>query len=233
MDEAKGRNLERAGWKLGTPKEFLGLTDEETALIEIKVALARGIKERRLSLRAHTGRPREANEIEPVSDREDGGLRHGGVHGFPGAFATCPWRDYSGGRRGHRKKFSGSSGVDSAAGTARRRRGRTRTVRFRTASTAAYRRRGAVPSGLVDALVLRQTGLFEDGDVGLPLGVGVDVLLADHELQGVLLEGVLHQRLQVHLGVHLLGAATVAAALELTATSAKRSHTGDASMGAP
>ena len=44
MNEAKGRSLERAGWKLGTPKEFLGLTDEETALIEIKVALARGIK---------------------------------------------------------------------------------------------------------------------------------------------------------------------------------------------
>ena len=51
MNEAKTRKLEKAGWRLGTPKEFLGLTDEKAALIEIKLALARGIKERRLSLR--------------------------------------------------------------------------------------------------------------------------------------------------------------------------------------
>ena len=51
MNEAKTGKLERAGWKLGTLKEFLGLTDEEAALIEIKFALARGIKERRRSLR--------------------------------------------------------------------------------------------------------------------------------------------------------------------------------------
>ena len=51
MDEAKAGRLQGAGWKLGTPKEFLGLTDEETALIEIRVALARVIRERRLSLR--------------------------------------------------------------------------------------------------------------------------------------------------------------------------------------
>ena len=51
MNEAKTGRIEKAGWKLGTPKEFLGLTDEEAALIEIKLALARGIKERRLSQR--------------------------------------------------------------------------------------------------------------------------------------------------------------------------------------
>ena len=38
MNEAKTAKLERAGWKLGTPKEFLGLTEEESALIEIKLA---------------------------------------------------------------------------------------------------------------------------------------------------------------------------------------------------
>lgn len=51
MEESKTAKLERAGWKLGTPKDFLGLTDEEAALIEIKLALARGIKERRRLLR--------------------------------------------------------------------------------------------------------------------------------------------------------------------------------------
>ena len=64
MNEARTEKLKKAGWKLGTPKEFLGLTDEEAALIEIKLALAKGIKERRLSPTAHTGRPREAIEIE-------------------------------------------------------------------------------------------------------------------------------------------------------------------------
>ena len=64
MNEARTEKLKKAGWKLGTPKEFLGLTDEQAALIEIKLALAKGIKERRLSPTAHTGSPREAIEIE-------------------------------------------------------------------------------------------------------------------------------------------------------------------------
>jgi hypothetical protein len=37
MNEAKTEKLETAGWNLGTTKEFLGLTDEEAALIEIKL----------------------------------------------------------------------------------------------------------------------------------------------------------------------------------------------------
>ena len=50
-ERSQDQEAREAGWRLGTPKEFLGLTDEEAALIEIKLALARGIKERRLSLR--------------------------------------------------------------------------------------------------------------------------------------------------------------------------------------
>ena len=42
MNKARTAKLERAGWKLGTPKEFLGLAEEEAALIEIKLALAGG-----------------------------------------------------------------------------------------------------------------------------------------------------------------------------------------------
>ena len=38
MNGAKTAKLERAGWTLGTAKEFLGLTEEEAALIEIKLA---------------------------------------------------------------------------------------------------------------------------------------------------------------------------------------------------
>ena len=47
MKAAKRRRLERAGWKVGTVQEFLGLTDEEAALIEMRLALVDGIKAKR------------------------------------------------------------------------------------------------------------------------------------------------------------------------------------------
>ena len=47
MDEAKRRRLEAAGYRVGTVDEFLGLTDEDTALIEMKLALRRAVRARR------------------------------------------------------------------------------------------------------------------------------------------------------------------------------------------
>lgn len=47
MRKAKKARLERAGWRVGTTAEFLGLTPAEEALIELKVALSRGVKARR------------------------------------------------------------------------------------------------------------------------------------------------------------------------------------------
>ena len=47
MKKAKHERLEAKGWKVGTVAEFLGLTPEESALIEIKLALARRLRERR------------------------------------------------------------------------------------------------------------------------------------------------------------------------------------------
>ncbi len=49
MKKSKIELLKKAGWKVGTAKEFLGLTDEEAALIEMKLALARSLKERRMA----------------------------------------------------------------------------------------------------------------------------------------------------------------------------------------
>lgn len=49
MKNTKKAKLESAGWKVGTAKEFLGLTDGESALIEIKLALAQSLKERRIA----------------------------------------------------------------------------------------------------------------------------------------------------------------------------------------
>lgn len=44
MDEKKKERLEASGWKVGSVEEFLGLTPEENALVEIKLALSRNLK---------------------------------------------------------------------------------------------------------------------------------------------------------------------------------------------
>lgn len=47
MIKSKKERLVKAGWKTGSVQEFLDLTDEETALIEMKIALSRYLKDRR------------------------------------------------------------------------------------------------------------------------------------------------------------------------------------------
>ena len=48
MDERKRKRLEARGWKVGTAKELLGLSDEEEAYIELRLKLAEGLKARRV-----------------------------------------------------------------------------------------------------------------------------------------------------------------------------------------
>jgi ribosome-binding protein aMBF1 (putative translation factor) len=47
MKKSKRKRLEAAGWRVGTPKEFLGLTDEEAVMIELKLQLAKALREER------------------------------------------------------------------------------------------------------------------------------------------------------------------------------------------
>ena len=47
MREEKRRRLEARGWKIGTAQEFLRLSAEETAYVDLKVRLATGLRERR------------------------------------------------------------------------------------------------------------------------------------------------------------------------------------------
>jgi DNA-binding XRE family transcriptional regulator len=49
MNNAKKQRLEAAGWKVGTAADFLGLSKEEAALVEMKVSLSRSFKRRRLA----------------------------------------------------------------------------------------------------------------------------------------------------------------------------------------
>ena len=47
MRKQKKKRLEAKAWKIGTVKEFLGLSNEESAYIELKIKLAEGLKQRR------------------------------------------------------------------------------------------------------------------------------------------------------------------------------------------
>ena len=47
MREVKRRRLEAKGWKVGSAQEFLKLTGEEAAYIDLKVRLAASLRERR------------------------------------------------------------------------------------------------------------------------------------------------------------------------------------------
>jgi ribosome-binding protein aMBF1 (putative translation factor) len=50
MRSAKKKRLESKGWKLGSAKDFLGLSSEEEAYIEIKLRLAEGLRDQRLRM---------------------------------------------------------------------------------------------------------------------------------------------------------------------------------------
>ena len=47
MDDRKRKRLEAKGWKIGSTKDLLQLSDEEEAYIELRLKLAEGLKARR------------------------------------------------------------------------------------------------------------------------------------------------------------------------------------------
>lgn len=49
MQASRQTKLEAAGWKFGNAGDFLNLTAEESAYIEMKLALSHSLRERRLS----------------------------------------------------------------------------------------------------------------------------------------------------------------------------------------
>jgi len=48
MKESKRKRLEASGWRVGSTKEFLNLSDQELEYIEIKLALSQKVRELRL-----------------------------------------------------------------------------------------------------------------------------------------------------------------------------------------
>lgn len=55
MRQSKRKALEKQGWKIGSAKDFLDLSDEEQVLIELKIALGNALRERRQKKRLTQG----------------------------------------------------------------------------------------------------------------------------------------------------------------------------------
>ena len=47
MNKVKQKNLEKSGWKIGSAKDFLGLSDEESSYIELKIKLSTNLRKLR------------------------------------------------------------------------------------------------------------------------------------------------------------------------------------------
>jgi DNA-binding XRE family transcriptional regulator len=47
MRQSKRRKLERKGWKVGSVREFLGLSEQEVAYVELRARLSESLRERR------------------------------------------------------------------------------------------------------------------------------------------------------------------------------------------
>ena len=47
MNQAKKKRLKKKGWQVGTVAEFLDLTADESAYIEMKIALSQSVRARR------------------------------------------------------------------------------------------------------------------------------------------------------------------------------------------
>lgn len=47
MDRNKRKRIEAAGWKVGSVGEFLGLSDQESAYIDLKLQLSKDLRKRR------------------------------------------------------------------------------------------------------------------------------------------------------------------------------------------
>lgn len=73
MDQSKKERLESRGWKVGTASDFLELTPEETILVEIKLALSKGLKERRQKLMIQTELAAKIGSSQPrIAKAENG-----------------------------------------------------------------------------------------------------------------------------------------------------------------
>ena len=115
MHANKRKKVEENGWKVGNADDFLGLTPEESAYIEMKLALSHSLKENR--------RKKDLSQVElaklikssqsRVAKMEAGGPRR--FYRFTHAGFTGAWRFF---RRSRQSYFvrKTPSGIGSKSG---------------------------------------------------------------------------------------------------------------------
>ena len=67
MKPAKRKKLEAKGWKVGSAADFLGLSDEEAAYVELKLKLANRLKATRI--KRHLSQTQLAKKIDSSQSR--------------------------------------------------------------------------------------------------------------------------------------------------------------------
>jgi hypothetical protein len=74
MNPKKKAKLEAAGWKAGSADEFLGLTPEESAMLDIRMSLSAALRQRRLEAQLAQLNLADKDSVQPVQGRKDGSL---------------------------------------------------------------------------------------------------------------------------------------------------------------
>ena len=72
MRQTKRVRLERKGWKIGSAQELLQLSDEETAYIELKLALSDRLQVAPREEGHYPGRNGKDDQFEPIPSSKDG-----------------------------------------------------------------------------------------------------------------------------------------------------------------
>src|SRR2546427_12597682 len=91
MKKSKREKLKAAGWAVGSVQDFLGLSDADAALIEMKLALSRTLRDRRQRRGGSQGElaKRLRSSQSRVAKMEAGDPP--GSPGLPGSPRPVPW----------------------------------------------------------------------------------------------------------------------------------------------
>jgi len=73
MEKVKRKRIEAKGWKVGTVADFLELSPEEEALLEIKLALSRSLRERRQQKMTQAQLAQKLQSSQPRIAKAEGG----------------------------------------------------------------------------------------------------------------------------------------------------------------
>lgn len=143
MKNAKKKRLEAQGWRVGSAQDFLGLSGEEAAIVETKLRLSRGLRERRTRL-ALSQAACQTSAFEPVESGENGGRGRHGVRRPIAEGPVCTGRDPKG-RGGRHSQASVLGSIAGGADSCPVRQGLLLCGALRVARGAMTRHSSAAP----------------------------------------------------------------------------------------